>query len=183
MTNTLKINKLNIIYHIVYSALMAGIVFCVTFFIQIPYGNGVGYFNLSDAIILFATGFFGPIEGLVAGMVGAMLADIFSGYVSFAPFTLVAKGLESLVFFLLMYFFKKVNFVKYIALFIAPLFMVLTYFVSYIALFGFEYAILSTPFDILQGEIGAVFAFILLSTLKRAHPKFATRLFIKDNLN
>ena len=182
MKNTLKINKLNIIYHIVYSAFMAGLVFVVTFFIQIPYGNGVGYFNLSDALILFATGFFGPVEGLISGMIGATLADIFSGYASFAPFTLIAKGLESLSFYLIMYFFKKVNFIKYIALFIAPLFMVLTYFISYIALFGYEYAIVSSPFDILQGEIGAVFAFVLLATLKRAHPKFASKLYIKDSL-
>ena len=115
-------------------------------------------------------------------MIGATLADIFSGYASFAPFTLIAKGLESLSFYLIMYFFKKMNFIKYIALFIAPLFMVLTYFISYIALFGYEYAIVSSPFDILQGEIGAVFAFILLATLKRAHPKFASKLYIKDSL-
>ncbi|MCF2141091.1 MAG: ECF transporter S component [Candidatus Lokiarchaeota archaeon] len=60
--------------------------------VNIPQTNG--YFNLGECIIFITAILFGAYIGAFVGGVGASLADVFLGYFSFAPITLIVKGLE-----------------------------------------------------------------------------------------
>lgn len=59
--------------------------------------TGEGYVHLGDIAVYFASFAFGPWVGMVAGGVGAALADVLSGYGQYAPLTLVVHGLQGLV--------------------------------------------------------------------------------------
>jgi uncharacterized membrane protein len=67
-----------------------------TLLIRIP-TPARGYVNLSDVAVTFIGLAFGPWIGLVAGGIGAALADLLGGFAAFAPLTFVAHGLEGLV--------------------------------------------------------------------------------------
>jgi len=79
------------------TAIMIAIVAVFTLAIRVPFAPTRGYFNFSDVAVYFAAFAFGPWVGLVAGGVGAALADIMGGYTMYAPLTFFAHGLEGLV--------------------------------------------------------------------------------------
>lgn len=74
-------------------AIMGALTTVVTMFF-IPFAPTGGFFNLGDAMVVSTALIFGPIVGAVAGGVGSALADVLLLYGSFAPYTLVIKGLE-----------------------------------------------------------------------------------------
>ncbi|MFW9942293.1 MAG: ECF transporter S component [Candidatus Thorarchaeota archaeon] len=77
------------------TAIFTALSFVITFWIQIPIPATGGYINIGDTAVMFTALLFGPIIGGIAGGVGPMLADIFSGaYIIYAPATLVIKGIE-----------------------------------------------------------------------------------------
>jgi len=78
-------------------ALLIALTTVATMIIQIPILATQGYINVGDAMVFTSALLFGPLAGLLAGGVGSALADWFSGYLQFAPYTLVIKGLEGLV--------------------------------------------------------------------------------------
>lgn len=70
---------------------------CVaTLLVQIPFGP-MGYINFGDAVVMIAGVVLGPVGGAVTGGIGPALADIFTGYVVYAPFTAVIKAVEGLL--------------------------------------------------------------------------------------
>src|SRR5688500_18673510 len=77
------------------TAIMTALVLALTRSAIIP--NGVGYNHLGYVAIFFAAFAFGPWVGLIAGGIGAALADITAGYGAFAPLTLIVHGLEAFV--------------------------------------------------------------------------------------
>ena len=91
----------NLIYQISFTSILSALVFIATVFISIPYAGGAGYFNLSDALILFSCAYFGPTVGLLSGIIGCSLGDLFLGYASCIPFTIFAKGIEAVAFIFL----------------------------------------------------------------------------------
>ena len=54
-----------------------------------------GYINLGDGIVLLAAWVLPLPYGLVAAGLGSALADLFSGYVVYAPATFAIKALKS----------------------------------------------------------------------------------------
>jgi uncharacterized membrane protein len=69
-------------------------VFLSTFLFQIPIFSTNGYLNFGD-IMIFAFAFtFGPVIGGISGAAGSSLSDLLGGFGTFAPFTLIIKGLE-----------------------------------------------------------------------------------------
>ncbi len=78
-------------------ALLIALTTVATMIIQIPIPATQGYINVGDAMVFTSALLFGPLAGLLAGGVGSALADWFSGYAQFAPYTLVIKGLEGLI--------------------------------------------------------------------------------------
>lgn len=71
---------------LVVAALLASFACVATMIIQIPNGIG-GYFNLGDCIVLLSGWLLGPVYGALAAGVGSALADLFAGYIVYAPIT------------------------------------------------------------------------------------------------
>ncbi len=78
------------------TAVMTALVLGLTLIHIAPTPIG-GYIHLGDIAINFAALAFGPLAGLIAGGLGAALADVISGYAVFAPLTFVAHGLQGLL--------------------------------------------------------------------------------------
>jgi uncharacterized membrane protein len=78
-------------------AVMTAVIAVLTAVVQIPLPATGGYIHFGDAGVYFAAFAFGPVVGLVGGGVGCAVADILSGYASWAPLTLVAHGLQGLI--------------------------------------------------------------------------------------
>lgn len=161
----------NIILRISYIAIISALIFIATAFITIPYGGGIGYFNISDGLIMFSTVFFGPIVGICSGIIGCSFADLYSGFANCIPFTILAKSFESIAIFLLYNSFYRTKYIKYISYFISPLFMVLGYIPYY-----FIYddgkgvlALISSLFDLIQAFAGGVVGITLHHMLSRIH--------------
>lgn len=85
------------IRQIVLAGVMIALVAVFTLAIRVPFAPTRGYFNFSDVAVFFAGFAFGPWMGLIAGGVGAGLADVVGGYAMYAPLTFLAHGLEGLV--------------------------------------------------------------------------------------
>ncbi len=67
----------------------------VIFSIYVPATHG--FFNVGESMVFLAALLFGPVVGAFAGGVGSMFADVFLGYLHYAPATLVVKACEGAV--------------------------------------------------------------------------------------
>lgn len=76
------------------TAVMAALIAVLTSAFQIYVPLTYGYFNLGEIGVYITAILFGPAIGGIAGGVGSMVADLATGYVIYAPGTLVIKGLE-----------------------------------------------------------------------------------------
>lgn len=160
----------NVILKITFTALFSALIFVLTAFVAIPYAGGAGYFNFSDTLILFASAYFGPEVGIIAGIVGASLSDLYLGFANCIPFTILAKGLEGIVFSLLFYFLRKRKYLKNIPFLIAPLFMVASYIPYYLIYDDGAGAVtlLSSCYDLIQAGISGVLALITYNVIARS---------------
>ncbi|MCL1827973.1 MAG: ECF transporter S component [Oscillospiraceae bacterium] len=77
------------------SALSAALC-CVASLLQISSPAG-GYFNAGDAVVLLSAFLMGPVSGAAAAGIGSAAADVLSGFVIYAPATLIIKALMALV--------------------------------------------------------------------------------------
>jgi uncharacterized membrane protein len=73
---------------------LTALVTASTMIVTIPNPSTGGYINFGDALIFVSALIFGRTIGAFAGGIGSALADIILGYPSFAPFTLIIKGIE-----------------------------------------------------------------------------------------
>ena len=152
---------------LVATALFMALTFVGTMFIRIPLP--LGYVNLGDAFIFLAVFLLGPICGMVAGGVGAGLADLF-GYITYAPGTLVIKSAMALVAWLvykgLKALTKKNIFAEIVAGVAGTIVMAFGYFVYEILLFTTAgVAILNMPWNLLQGGVGVVISVAVMRVL------------------
>lgn len=156
----------NIILKISFIALTSALIYIAIAFLAIPYAGGIGYFNISDGIILFSTIYLGPVVGLFSGIIGCSLGDLTAGFANCIPFTILSKGLESMAIYLLYSALKKTKYVKYVSFFIAPLFMVLSYIPYYLIYDDGQgiLALISSGFDLIQAIAGGIIG-ITLNTL------------------
>ena len=77
-------------FRIILTAMFASMVCVSTICIRIPSPTG-GYVNLGDALVLMSAFLLGPVYGGAAAGIGSGFADLFAGYVTYAPGTLVIK--------------------------------------------------------------------------------------------
>lgn len=80
---------------IVYTALFTALTAVAAMVIQVPSVGG-GYTNLCDAIIFIAAALMDPIAAMIAGGLGALLADLLV-YPATMAFSLAAHGAEGLI--------------------------------------------------------------------------------------
>jgi uncharacterized membrane protein len=153
-------------------AIMTALVFVVTKFLIIPVGTG--YFNFSDVIIYFAAFAFGPWVALIAGGLGAALADVSSGYAYFAPLTFFAHGLEGFVAGYIVFQMRNTPMRYVIGWLAGAIVMIAIYFIgesAFDVLGGPAQAVLDLPGNILQNIGGGIVGFALYYAVRRAYPQ------------
>lgn len=74
------------------TALFAALICVSTLLVQIPIPATGGYANLGDGVILICAFLLSPAQAILAAGVGSMLADVITGYMLFAPGTLIIKA-------------------------------------------------------------------------------------------
>ena len=152
---------------LVTTALFMALTIVATMFIRIPLP--LGYVNLGDAFIFLAVFILGPVCGVIAGGVGAGIADLF-GYITYAPGTLVIKSAMALVAWLVYQLLKtatkKAMFAEIAGGIAGTIVMAVGYFVYEVLLFTTAgVAVLNMPWNLLQGGVGITIAVAVMRVL------------------
>ena len=159
---------------IVMAALFAALTCAATMVIKIP-SPLKGYINLGDCIVLLAGWLLSPAYGFLAVGLGSGLADLFSGYVIYAPATFVIKGLMALIAF---YGFKilhnKIGNLssRIISGLFAEATMIAGYFVFEGFLYGFGPSLVNIPANGVQGVAGIIIGTVLITVFEKSKIKF-----------
>lgn len=152
------------------TALFVALVAVATMVIQVPAPTTGGYINVGDTMIFLAALLGGPRAGLVAGGLGSMLADLLSGYASWAPWTLVIKGLEGLIAAALARRAFRARGalapLTLLGLAASVLWMVLGYYLAGAVRYGFAAALTEVPGNLVQGFGSMAIAVPLLLALR-----------------
>ena len=154
---------------IVITALMAAMVCVATMIIKIP-SPMKGYLNIGDCIVLLCGWLLSPGYGFVAAGLGSALADMFSGYITYAPATFLIKGSMALIAFAC---FKLMNKrlgrlpSQIIGAVLAEIVMVLGYYVFEGFMYGFIPSAVNIPANAVQGTAGLILGIILVKVFER----------------
>lgn len=154
---------------IVISALFAALVCVATMLIKIP-SPLKGYLNLGDGIVLLAAWILPLPYGVVAAGLGSALADVFSGYVVYAPATFVIKALMAVVaYFCYKLFTKKTKSTlsRVLSGILAEIVMILGYFLFEGVLYGFVPSLVNIPANAVQGVAGIVIGVVLTTVFEK----------------
>ena len=155
---------------IVMAALMAALACVATMIIKIP-SPLKGYLNLGDCIVLTAGWLLSPTYGFLAAGLGSALADVFSGYVTYAPATFIIKGLMALIaFYGSKLLNKKIGNLpsRIISGIVAEIVMILGYFVFEGFLYGFIPSAVNIPANGVQGIAGLIIGVILIKVFEKS---------------
>ncbi len=159
---------------LVVAALLAALACVATMVIKIP-SPLKGYLNLGDCIVLCAGWILSPLYGFLAAGIGSALADLFSGYLVYAPATFVIKGLMALAAY---YIYKmlctKINSPasRIVSAVIAEVIMVLGYYVFEGFLYGFSASLVNVPANAVQGVAGLALGFVLIKIFEKTKLSF-----------
>ena len=159
----------NTTQRIVMAALLAALTCVATMIIKVP-SPLKGYLNLGDCVVLVAGWMLSPTYGFLAAGIGSALADIFSGYVTYAAATFVIKGLMALIAF---YGFKLLHNKlgnlpsRIISGIVAEVVMVGGYFIFEGFLYGFVPSLVNIPANAVQGVAGLIIGTILVKVFEK----------------
>lgn len=154
---------------IVTAAMLAALACVATMIIKIP-SPMKGYLNLGDCVVLLAGWVLSPVYGFLAAGIGSALADIFSGYVIYAPATFVIKGLMAIIAY---YLFKLISNKignlpsRIISGVAAELIMVFGYFIFEGFLYGFIPSSVNIPANAVQGVAGLIIGTLLIKIFEK----------------
>jgi len=154
---------------IVMASLLAALCCVATMIIKIP-SPLKGYLNLGDCVVLLSGWVLSPLYGFLAAGLGSALADVFLGYVTYAPATFIIKGLMALVaYFGFKILQNKIGNLpsRIISGIVAELIMVLGYFVFEGFLYGFIPSIVNIPANAIQGLAGIILGIIIIKVFEK----------------
>ena len=164
----MNMNQNNKTGNIVLAAMLAALTCVATMIIKIP-SPLKGYLNLGDCVVLFA-GWILPVKfGFLAAGFGSALADIFSGYVMYAPATFLVKGVMALIAYKgYQKFHSKIgeSTARIVSGTLAEVVMVLGYFVFEGFLYGFAPSMVNIPANAVQGVAGLILGCVLIKMFK-----------------
>ena len=155
---------------LVQSALLAALCLLLTRVVTIP--APTGYVNLGDCAVLLSAWILGPIWGGMAAGVGTMLADVLSGYVSYAPATFLIKFAMAVIAALI---FRALEQRQRLAAHIvgavsAEVLMIAGYYIFESVCLGVgAAAAASVPANMVQGVAGAVSGVLGIGALSKFH--------------
>ena len=154
---------------LVISALLAAMVCVATMVIKIPIPATGGYINIGDCMVIVSGIILGPLFGGLAAGIGSALADILSGYLTYAAATFIIKALMAAVVGFIVKEIGKKSLLRFILAGIsAEAIMIVGYFVFEAALMGYGLGALSAvPGNAIQGAAGIIISVILIPILKR----------------
>ena len=154
---------------IVMASLLAALCCVATMIIKIP-SPLKGYLNLGDCVVLLSGWILSPLYGFLAAGLGSALADVFSGYVTYAPATFIIKGLMALIaYFGFKILQNKIGNLpsRIISGIVAEAIMVLGYFVFEGFLYGFIPSIVNIPANAMQGLAGIILGIIIIKVFEK----------------
>lgn len=154
---------------IVITALMAAIVCVATMIIKIP-SPMKGYLNIGDCIVLLCGWLLAPGYGFVAAGLGSALADMFSGYIIYAPATFLIKGSMALIAFACLEMMnKRIGRLpsQIVGAVLAEIVMVLGYYVFEGFMYGFVPSAVNIPANAVQGAAGMILGIVLVKMFER----------------
>ena len=159
----------NTTYKIVISSLFAALICVATMLIKIP-SPLKGYINLGDGIVLLAAWVLPLPYGLVAAGLGSALADLFSGYVVYAPATFVIKALMAVVAYSCYKLIaKKVKSAmsRILSGILAEFVMILGYFLFEGIMYGFVPSLVNIPANAVQAVAGIMIGVVLITVFEK----------------
>ena len=148
---------------IVMAAMFAALCCVATMLIKIP-SPLKGYLNLGDCIVLLSGFMLSPVYGFLAAGLGSALADIFAGYVVYAPATFIIKGdMAVIAYFCFKGIHNKLGNTasRIIGGTLAEIVMILGYFVFEGFMYGFAPSVVNIPANGIQGVAGIILGVIL----------------------
>ncbi len=155
---------------IVTASMLAALCCVATMIIKIP-SPLKGYLNLGDCIVLLSGWFLPATYGFLAAGIGSALADVFSGYVVYAPATFVIKGIMAIiVHFCFIKMNKKLgnNLSKIIGGTLAEVVMIVGYFIFEGLMYGFTPSLVNIPANGVQGIAGLIIGIILVKIFEKS---------------
>ena len=153
---------------LVLAALMTALTCVATMVVKIP-SPLKGYLNLGDCMVLAAGWMLSPTYAFLSAGLGSALADVFSGYVLYAPATLVIKGGMALIAFYGYRALGKTNRLvgRVVSGTAAEVAMVLGYLLFEGCLYGFVPSLVNVPANGVQGVAGLVIGILLTKALEK----------------
>lgn len=155
---------------IVMAAMLAALVCVATMIVKIP-SPLKGYLNLGDCVVLLSGWILSPVYGFLAAGIGSALADLFSGYVTYAPATFLIKGIMVLIaYFGFAWFQKGLPALpsRIISGVLAEAFMVLGYLLFEGVLYGFAPSLVNIPANAIQGLAGLILGIVLIKIFEKS---------------
>lgn len=156
---------------LVFTALLSALCCVATMTIAIPTPLG-GYVHAGDCVVLLSAFMLNPIAAAFAAGIGSAFADIFAGYVVFAPATFVIKALVAYIASMLFRHMKfKTSLTKTMlsGLVAAVPVIVLGYFIYQATILGFGLAAaVDVPANAVQAVFGAISASVLYEALSKS---------------
>ncbi|MGI6203708.1 MAG: ECF transporter S component [Anaerovoracaceae bacterium] len=158
---------------LVLTALMMGVIMVLTMLIRIPSPTTKGYINLGDAAIFLSVIMLGKKNGAVAAGLGSAMADALAGYMYFAPWTLVIKGLMAFVTGLVLERTSGRNGaaargVQIGGMIVGGLVMVTGYYFAEVIMYGsWAVPLIEIPLNATQFTVGIIIAAILSNALAK----------------
>lgn len=149
--------------------MFAALVCVATMLIKIP-SPLKGYINLGDGIVLLAAWILPLPYGIAAAGLGSALADLFSGYVAYAPATFVIKALMAVMaYFCYKLFAKKLNSTlsRIFSAILAETVMILGYFLFEGILYGFLPSLVNIPANAVQAVAGIIIGAALITVFEK----------------
>ena len=163
-----KIKKL------VIAALMAAMVCVATMIINVP-SPMKGYLNIGDCIVRVCGWMLAPGYGFLAAGLGSALADVISGYITYAPATFFIKGAMALIAYachkLLSKRLGKLP-SQIIGGVLAEVTMVMGYYVFEGFMYGFVPSAVNIPANAVQGAAGLILGIVLIKVFDRLKISF-----------
>jgi len=153
------------------ASVFAALACVVTMSVKVPSPLN-GYLNLGDCIVLLCGWCLSPAYAFIAAGFGSALADLFSGYVLYAPATFVIKGAMALiVFYCAKLPIKSQGSVirKLIGALLAEVAMIGGYFIFEGILYGFAPSAVNIPANGVQGCAGLVLGLILIKMIEKTN--------------
>ena len=148
---------------IVMASMFAALCCVATMIIKIP-SPLKGYLNLGDCIVLLSGFMLSPLYGFLAAGIGSALADLFAGYIVYAPATFVIKGAMALIAYFgfeLLHKTAGTTPSRIVSAIVAEIVMVGGYFVFEGFMYGFLPSAVNIPANAVQGVAGIILGVIL----------------------